>query len=103
MRKFSLVGYSRMLNPDDLLMLLLALFYPLVTYMTLVLFLQTVRMALSNACMKLAPKLGQEHTMTHILPMLLAFLRDDSAEVSVRILVRFEPGTWENTHGHEQH
>lgn len=31
--------------------------------------------------MKLAPKLGQEHTMTHILPMLLAFLRDESAEV----------------------
>lgn len=42
---------------------------------------QNVRVALSNACMKLAPKLGQEHTMTHILPMLLAFLRDESAEV----------------------
>lgn len=45
---------------------------------------QNVRVALSNACMKLAPKLGQEHTMTHILPMLLAFLRDESAEVCVR-------------------
>lgn len=31
--------------------------------------------------MKLAPKLGQEHTMNHILPMLLTFLRDESAEV----------------------
>lgn len=42
---------------------------------------QNVRVALSDACMKLAPKLGQEHTMTHILPMLQAFLRDESAEV----------------------
>ncbi len=42
---------------------------------------QNVRVALSNACMKLAPKLGQEHTMTHILPMLVAFLRDESPEV----------------------
>lgn len=52
------------------------------------LFWQNVRVALSNACMKLAPKLGQEHTMTHILPMLLAFLRDESAEV------RVQRGSW---------
>lgn len=56
---------------------------------------QNVRVALSNACMKLAPKLGQEHTMTHILPMLLAFLRDESAEVrrsSRRLLRPFSEG-----------
>jgi hypothetical protein len=40
-----------------------------------------VRAALSDTCMALSPKLGQEHTVRSVLPMLQHFLRDESSEV----------------------
>jgi hypothetical protein len=42
-----------------------------------------VRAALSDTCMALSPKLGQEHTVRSVLPMLQHFLRDESSEVHI--------------------
>lgn len=43
-----------------------------------------VRGALSDACMSLAPALGQAHTVRSVVPMLQHFLRDEASEVSAR-------------------
>lgn len=45
-----------------------------------------VKIALASVIMGLAPLLGQENTITHLLPIFLSMLHDEAAEVRLNII-----------------
>lgn len=47
---------------------------------------QHVKIALASVIMGLAPILGQENTVTHLLPIFLSMLHDDTPEVRLNII-----------------
>lgn len=44
--------------------------------------------ALSESVMEIPPKIGAEATVTHILPLILQFLRDEAVEVRLAALAK---------------
>ena len=46
-----------------------------------------VRQALASVMNDMSPVLGRDHTINHLLPMLLSLLRDNNADVSSRARV----------------
>lgn len=51
---------------------------------------QHVRAALANQISGLAPLLGNEATLEHLLPLFLHLLKDDFAEVRLNIISKLE-------------
>jgi serine/threonine-protein phosphatase 2A regulatory subunit A len=47
---------------------------------------QHVKIALASVIMGLAPILGQENTVNHLLPIFLSMLHDDTPEVRLNII-----------------
>jgi serine/threonine-protein phosphatase 2A regulatory subunit A len=47
---------------------------------------QHVKIALAHVVMGLAPLLGNQGTVEHLLPIFLAMLRDDTPEVRLNII-----------------
>lgn len=47
---------------------------------------QHVKIALAHVVMGLAPLLGNQSTVEHLLPIFLAMLRDDTPEVRLNII-----------------
>ena len=49
-----------------------------------------VRAVLASVAMELAPVLGKQHTIEHLLPVLLSLLKDDSQEVRLNIISKLD-------------
>ena len=97
-------GFCRLVDRDTLLHEIMSSIEELVTDPN-----QHVRAALGTQISGLAPILGKDQTITHLLPMFLQMLKDEFPDVRLHIISKLELvnegnlSNQQNTFGHTDH
>jgi len=79
------IGFSKLIDRDTILAKILPCVQALSTDSS-----QHVRAALGNHISGLAPLLGKEATIDHLLPLFLQLLKDDFPDVRLNIISKLE-------------